>query len=43
VILSANPLEDIKNTTRIDGVCVGGRWFSGPELQELIRAAAPRE
>ena len=34
VLLSANPLEDIRNTERIDGVMVGGRWLS----REAIRA-----
>jgi len=34
VLLSANPLEDIRNTESIEGVMVAGRWLS----REAIRA-----
>jgi imidazolonepropionase-like amidohydrolase len=39
VLLSANPLEDIRNTTKIEGVAIGGRWLTRSDLQQLIRAA----
>ena len=42
VLLDANPLEDIRNTTRIQGVSLGGRWFTRPELQSMIQTAARR-
>jgi imidazolonepropionase-like amidohydrolase len=42
VLLSANPLEDIRNTTRIEGVSVGGRWLEQPELQRMIQTAIQR-
>lgn len=37
VLLSANPLEDIRNTQRIEGVSVGGRWLDRSELDGMIR------
>ena len=39
VLLSANPLEDIRNTIQIEGVAMGGRWLTRSDLQQLIRAA----
>jgi imidazolonepropionase-like amidohydrolase len=42
VLLSANPLDDIRNTTRIEAVSLGGRWLEAPELQRMIRTAAQR-
>lgn len=49
VLLGANPLVDIRNTTRIDVVILGGRPFSRRELdamitrgQQAIAAAASR-
>jgi imidazolonepropionase-like amidohydrolase len=42
VLLSANPLEDIRNTARIEGVSVGGRWLAPPELQRMIQTASRR-
>jgi imidazolonepropionase-like amidohydrolase len=39
VLLSANPLDDIRNTTRIEGVSIGGRWLARPELQQTIETA----
>jgi hypothetical protein len=42
VLLSANPLTDISNTTRIEGVAIGGRWIERPELEAMIRAATER-
>jgi imidazolonepropionase-like amidohydrolase len=39
VLLAANPLADIKNSTRIDGVWIGGRWLPRAELDRMIDAA----
>lgn len=40
VLLAANPLEDIRNTARIEGVALGGRWFEEAELRRMIDRAA---
>ena len=40
VLLAANPLDDISNTTRIEGVMVGGRWFNPPELARMIQRSS---
>jgi imidazolonepropionase-like amidohydrolase len=42
VLLDANPLDDIRNTTRIDAVAIGGRWLPRAELDRMIRAATER-
>ena len=42
VLLDANPLEDIRNTTRIQAVSLGGRWFTAPQLQSMIQLASRR-
>jgi imidazolonepropionase-like amidohydrolase len=42
VLLAANPLEDIRNTSRIEAVVVGGRWIDGAERERMIAAAAER-
>lgn len=36
VVLDANPLEDIRNTTRIHSVVVRGRFISAEERRELL-------
>jgi len=36
VLLAPNPLDDIRNTTGIQGVMMGGRWFKPPELAQTI-------
>ena len=36
VLLSANPLEDIRNTTRIDAVVFGGKVMERAELDAMI-------
>lgn len=48
IMLSANPLDDISNTTKIEGVALGGRWMARQQLDALIargvnavRVAAP--
>ena len=38
VLLAANPLEDITNTSRIAAVAVGGRWLERAELDRMIDA-----
>jgi len=38
VLLAADPLSDIRNTERIEGVAVGGRWIAKPELERMIDA-----
>ncbi|HEU5235762.1 MAG TPA: amidohydrolase family protein, partial [Pyrinomonadaceae bacterium] len=38
VLLDANPLEDIHNTTRISAVIVRGRVFDRPALDAMLMA-----
>jgi imidazolonepropionase-like amidohydrolase len=42
VLLGANPLRDIRNTTRIDAVSLGGRWMEQAQLDGMVRAASER-
>lgn len=42
VLLDANPLADIKNTTRRAGVMVRGRWLPQSEIDELLADLAER-
>jgi imidazolonepropionase-like amidohydrolase len=42
LLLEANPLEDIRNTTRIEAVSVGGRWLDRAERERMIGEAAKR-
>ncbi len=42
IILDANPLEDIRNTTRINAILVGGRFVDSDERQRLLAGLAPR-
>jgi imidazolonepropionase-like amidohydrolase len=37
VLLDANPLDDIHNTQKIDGVVLAGRFFSRKELEEMLQ------
>lgn len=37
VMLARNPLEDIRNTTQIEGVMVKGRWFNRAQLQVMLQ------
>ena len=39
VLLDADPLADIRNTTRIAGVAIGGRWLERAQLQQMIERA----
>ena len=36
LLLDANPLQDIANTSRITGVMLGGRWLSRTELERML-------
>jgi len=42
VLVAGNPLDDIRNTARIEGVSVGGRWLEPADLQRLIATASAR-
>ena len=42
VLLDANPLEDIGNTTRIAAVMLGGRWFEREALNSMVALAAQK-
>ncbi len=37
VLLSANPLTDIKNTKSIEGVLIGSTWFSKQAINEILQ------
>jgi imidazolonepropionase-like amidohydrolase len=37
VLLQANPLQDIRNTSRIAGVKIGGRWLPKTELDKRLQ------
>lgn len=40
VLLDANPLTDIRNTTKIDAVVVGGRWLDRPTRERMVLEAS---
>jgi imidazolonepropionase-like amidohydrolase len=40
LLLTANPLDDIRNTTRRAGVMLRGRWFSQAELERRLAEIA---
>lgn len=42
VLLGADPLEDIANTQRIEGVMLRGRWLPRTELQSMLDEIAAR-
>jgi imidazolonepropionase-like amidohydrolase len=42
VLLGASPLADIRNTARIEGVAVGGRWLDRAALDALLARARAR-
>ena len=42
VLVSGNPLTDIRNTTRIEGVAIGGRWLEPAKLDTMIALARER-
>ena len=40
VLLAANPLDAVANTTRIEGVMVGGRWLSKAAIERRLSELA---
>jgi len=36
LLLEANPLDDVRNTTKIVGVMVAGRWFTADDLKKRL-------
>jgi imidazolonepropionase-like amidohydrolase len=42
VLISGNPLRDIRNTARIEGVVIGGRWLEPAKLRALIATGSER-
>jgi imidazolonepropionase-like amidohydrolase len=42
VMIAGNPLEDIRNTARIEGVSVGGQWLDNAERERMVRVAVER-
>ena len=42
VLLSANPLDDIGNTTRIEAVAIGGRWLDRAALDRMLQRSTER-
>lgn len=42
VLLEADPLADIRNSARIAGVSVGGRWLEAAALRRMIAEAGAR-
>jgi len=43
VLLNKNPLEDIKNTTTIEGVMLKGEWLDRARLDAMLKESATRE
>ena len=41
VLISGNPLEDIRNTQKIQGVMASGRWFEKDTLEKLLIPGIP--
>jgi hypothetical protein len=39
VLLEANPLEDIRNTQRIDAVIMNGRFYDRKALDKMLAQA----
>ena len=42
ILLNANPLENISNTRRIEGVLLGHRWMSGVYIAETLKKLEKR-
>jgi imidazolonepropionase-like amidohydrolase len=42
VLLDANPLEDVRNSRKITGVVVGGRWLGKAKLKAMLADLAKR-
>jgi Amidohydrolase family len=37
ILLEANPLDDVSNTTKIAGVLIGGRWLPKTEIEKRLQ------
>lgn len=42
ILLDANPLDDIGNTTKSSGVMIKGKWYTQAELNKWLDEIAPR-
>jgi len=42
VLLDANPLQNIANTTRIAGVMIAGRWIPKTQIDKRLAELRPR-
>jgi len=42
LLLDANPLEDIRNTTHINGVVRAGRYYSRSELDAMLAGTSKK-
>ena len=42
VLLDADPVADIRNTSRIAAVSIGGRWLERRDLDDMVEAARVR-
>jgi imidazolonepropionase-like amidohydrolase len=40
VLLAANPLDDVRNSSRIEAVMANGRWFDAAARERLLRQAS---
>lgn len=40
VLLKDNPLTDIRNSRKIDGVVIRGRWISGDQIRDRLEEIA---
>jgi imidazolonepropionase-like amidohydrolase len=38
LLLNANPLKDVKNTSKLEGVMANGRWLTAQELHQRLSA-----
>jgi N-acyl-D-amino-acid deacylase len=42
ILLAGNPLADIRNVARREGVVIGGRWLSGEDIERRLAALVVR-
>lgn len=42
ILLNGNPLEDVSNSKKIEGVMLGNKWFSRSDLDETLRKLEKR-
>ena len=42
ILLDANPLENIANSSKIAGVMIGGRWMAKPEIEKRLEGRVPK-